>query len=113
MKTRASMLIAGMALAPAAFAQAAPLVEVWKSDSCGCCGAWVRHMQQGGFATRVHRVEDTSPARRALGIPERLASCHTAKVGGYAIEGHVPASDVRRLLAEKPAARGAGRRSAR
>jgi hypothetical protein len=54
----------------------------------------------------VHMVEDTSAKRRELGVPEALGSCHTAKVGGYAIEGHVPASDIRRLLAEKPKARG-------
>ena len=88
-----------------AFAEATT-VEVWRSPSCGCCGGWVRHLQQNGFATRVHLVDDTAPMRRQLGIPERLGSCHTAKVGGYAIEGHVPASDIRRLLAEKPAAVG-------
>jgi hypothetical protein len=89
-----------------ALAQPAPLVEVWRSPTCGCCGAWVRHLQRSGFATKVHMVDDTSAMRRELGVPEALGSCHTAKVGGYAIEGHVPASDIRRLLAEKPKARG-------
>ena len=91
---------------PLAIAQKMPLVEVWKSDSCGCCTEWVKHMQKNGFATKIHRVEDNSPVRRALGMPDRMASCHTAKVEGYVIEGHVPASDVRKLLAEKPKARG-------
>jgi hypothetical protein len=94
------------ALPGAAFAQEAPLVEVWRSPTCGCCGAWVKHLNENGFATKVNMVEDTSAMRRALGIPEALGSCHTAKVGGYAIEGHVPASDIRRLLAQRPKARG-------
>jgi hypothetical protein len=99
-----SLVLAG--LAPAAFAQAAPLVEVWRTPDCGCCGAWVKHLQANGFATKVHMVADTAGMRRSLGIPEALGSCHTAKVGGYAIEGHVPASDIRRLLADRPKARG-------
>ena len=95
------------ALAPSALAQAAaPVVEVWRSPTCGCCGAWVKHLQQNGFTTKVHMVHDTSAARKAAGIPERLGACHTAKVAGYAIEGHVPAKEIRRLLAEKPAAVG-------
>lgn len=106
MKTREFVLAMGLALlAPGAVAQAT-LVEVWKSDSCGCCGEWIKHLQKSGFATRVHSVADAAPMRRALGIPDRLGSCHTAKVGGYAIEGHVPASDIRKLLAEKPRAIG-------
>ena len=98
--------IALAAIAPAALAQEKLLVEVWRSPTCGCCGAWVKHLQENGFTTQVHMVSDTSAMRRALGIPERLGSCHTAKVGGYAIEGHVPAADIRRLLAERPKARG-------
>lgn len=107
MKKRAFLAAAALALAaPWALGQKMPLVEVWKSDSCGCCAEWVKHMEKNGFATKVHRVEDTSPVRRALGMPERMASCHTAKVEGYVIEGHVPASDVKKLLAQKPRARG-------
>ena len=96
------------ATASAGWAQSQPqaLVEVWASPSCGCCHAWVKHLQKNGFSTRVNLVEDTSEFRRKAGIPERLGSCHTAKVGGYAIEGHVPASDILRLLAEKPKVRG-------
>jgi hypothetical protein len=93
------------ACAPGALA-VETLVEVWRSPTCGCCGAWVKHLNENGFATRVHMVDDTSAMRRTLGIPERLGSCHTAKVGGYAIEGHVPAADIRRLLAQRPDARG-------
>ena len=107
MKRRELVIAMGLALlAPAALAQQTTLVEVWKSDSCGCCGEWIKHLQKNGFATKVHSVEDAAPMRRALGIPDRLGSCHTAKVAGYAIEGHVPASDIRRLLAEKPKAVG-------
>jgi hypothetical protein len=106
MKRRQFVLAMGLTLlAPAAMAQPT-LVEVWKSDSCGCCGEWIRHLQKSGFATKVHSVNDAAPMRRALGIPDRLGSCHTAKVGAYAIEGHVPAGDIRRLLAEKPKAIG-------
>jgi hypothetical protein len=99
------------ALALAVVARAAPaqekrVVQVWRSPSCGCCGAWVKPLQENGFSTQVHLVDDTSAMRRSLGIPERFGSCHTAKVGGYAIEGHVPAGDIRRLLAERPNARG-------
>ena len=100
------MLLPLAAAAPAVLAQEKTLVEVWRSPTCGCCGEWVKHLQKNGFATKVHMVEDTAPMRRQLGIPEKLGSCHTAKVGGYAIEGHVPAADIRRLLAERPAAAG-------
>ena len=107
MKRREFIAILAMAaIAPAALAQQKTLVEVWRSPTCGCCGAWVKHLQENGFATQVHMVGDTSAMRRSLGIPDRLGSCHTAKVGGYAIEGHVPAADIRRLLAERPKARG-------
>ena len=108
MKRREFVTMAGLSLvAPRALAAPAQtLVEIWKSDSCGCCGEWIKHLQKNGFATKVHSVHDAAPVRRALGIPDKLGSCHTAKVGGYAIEGHVPASDIRRLLSEKPKAIG-------
>ena len=92
--------------AATAFSQGAPKVEVFKSASCGCCGAWVEHMRQNGFHVTTHDVADVSAQRRKLGMPDRLGSCHSAKVGGYAIEGHVPAADIRRLLKEKPNALG-------
>lgn len=89
-----------------AFAQGAPRVEVFKSASCGCCGAWVDHLRENGFEVVAHDVPDIPAARKKLGMPDRLGSCHSAKVGGYAIEGHVPAADIRRLLKEKPPALG-------
>lgn len=81
-------------------------IEVFKSPSCGCCGKWVEHLQKNGFAVTVREVDDLTAQRKALGMPERFASCHSAKVGGYAIEGHVPAADIKRLLKQKPRALG-------
>lgn len=95
-----------LALANNSVAQSQPAVEVFKSPTCGCCGQWVKHMRKAGFQVTVHNVLETSATRRGLGIPDRYGSCHTAKVAGYAIEGHVPAADVKRLLAEKPNAVG-------
>lgn len=83
-----------------------PAVEVWKAASCECCEGWVRHMRAAGFEVTVHTVDDVTPMKRMAGVPDDIASCHTARVGGYVLEGHVPADDVRRLLAERPQARG-------
>jgi hypothetical protein len=81
-------------------------VEVWKSKTCGCCTGWVKHMEASGFEVKVHDMEDVDPVKRAHGVPEPLHSCHTATVGGYVIEGHVPADDVKRLISERPKAKG-------
>ena len=83
-----------------------PTIEVYKSPTCGCCANWVKHLEEHGFATRVTNVEDLSSFKAAQDVPGRLQSCHTATVDGYVIEGHVPASDVQRLLKERPAVRG-------
>lgn len=88
------------ALAPAQAAPAKPLVEVWKDPTCGCCEDWVLHLKKSGFAVRVNDSGNDA-ARKRLGIPAALGSCHTATVGGYTLEGHVPAKDVQRLLREK------------
>jgi hypothetical protein len=85
---------------------AAPVIEIFKTESCGCCGAWVEHLKANGFATRVVNVDNPSDYRERGGIPNELGSCHTGMVQGYAIEGHVPASDIKRLLATRPKARG-------
>ncbi len=82
-----------------------PLVEVWKSPSCGCCKDWVEHLESNGFRTRIHETGNTE-MRERLGIAPQYGSCHTALVDGYAIEGHVPAGDIRRLLKERPKAIG-------
>jgi hypothetical protein len=83
-----------------------PTVVVYKNASCGCCGAWVEHMQSHGFPVEVHDVDDLNSINERVGLPPAMASCHTAEVGGYFIEGHVPATEVQRLLAEKPKAKG-------
>ncbi|MGY8524200.1 DUF411 domain-containing protein [Paracidovorax citrulli] len=85
---------------------ALPAVEVFKSPQCGCCDGWVSHLRQNGFAVSVRNVEDTGAQRARAGMPERFGSCHTAMVQGYAIEGHVPAADIRKLLAARPQAVG-------
>jgi hypothetical protein len=84
---------------------AAPMVEIWKDPDCGCCQDWVKHLNRSGFATRVHN-EGNGATRQRLAMPASLGSCHTGLVGGYAIEGHVPAREVQRLLKEKPRAVG-------
>lgn len=96
--------VAGSAL-PAA-AQQKPKVAVYKNPACGCCGEWVKHMQANGFKVETHEVSDVTPIRHQYGVPDSLASCHTSIVGGYALEGHVPASDVWRLLRERPSVKG-------
>ena len=87
-------------------ASAADAVDVYKSPYCGCCGKWIEHLRQAGFEVRTHEVNDVPAARQRLGMPEHLGSCHTAKVAGYVVEGHVPAADIQRLLKEKPKALG-------
>lgn len=89
---------------PAAGAE--PLVTVYKSPTCGCCGEWVKHLRKSGFDVRVHEVPDATPFSERYGVPRAMRSCHTALVGGYTIEGHVPASDIKRLLSERPRAKG-------
>src|SRR4051794_21012383 len=69
------------------------LITVYKTPTCGCCAKWVEHMEANGFKATVVNMPDTSAERARLGVPARLGSCHTASVGGYAIEGHVPAAD--------------------
>ncbi|WP_067562390.1 DUF411 domain-containing protein [Halofilum ochraceum] len=83
---------------------AANAINVYKTATCGCCAEWVRHMDQAGFEMEVHEVERSGllERKRALRVQQRLSSCHTATVSGYVVEGHVPAVDVRRLLAERP-----------
>ena len=83
-----------------------PAVDVYKNPSCGCCGEWVEHMRKNGFQVRVHETADLSAARRKTGMPELYASCHSARIGAYALEGHIPASDIKRLLKEQPKALG-------
>jgi hypothetical protein len=96
------------ALSSAQAAAVAPqsAMVVYKNASCGCCGIWVEHMRKAGFAVEVHDIDNLNPVKQRVGLPYGLGSCHTAEVGGYFVEGHVPAAEVQRLLAEKPAAKG-------
>ncbi|MFC7694524.1 DUF411 domain-containing protein [Paeniroseomonas aquatica] len=100
---------AGAATGTVAAAAQAIRVEVWKDPSCGCCDGWIRHLRAAGFEVVVQEVVDVRPLKTAHEVPEELWSCHTAAVGGYLVEGHVPASDIYRLLAERPAARASRR----
>lgn len=81
-------------------------IEVWKAPTCGCCGAWVDAMRAEGFAVETTDLDDLRMVRELAGVPRQLGSCHTAMVEGYAIEGHVPAEAIERLLAERPAVTG-------
>jgi hypothetical protein len=84
-------------------AEAAPLeITVYRSPACGCCKAWATHLEQNGFTVKQVELDDLSEIKAQAGITQRLASCHTALIGRYAIEGHVPAADIKRLMAEKP-----------
>src|SRR6267142_5285941 len=82
--------------------QQAPKVDVYKDPTCGCCGNWVTHLQRQGFVTTVEDVRNIAAVKTKYHVPSQLRSCHTALVGGYVIEGHVPATDIRRLLKERP-----------
>ena len=97
-----AVLAAFLALAaPAAWAENSKAV-VYKSPTCGCCSKWIDHLEKNGFEVEAKDVPDVTPIKRANGVPPRLTACHTAMVGGYFIEGHVPAEDVKRLLEERP-----------
>ncbi len=77
-------------------------VTVYKDAGCGCCNAWVEHMRAAGFVVDAHDRSDVDAVKNRLGVPEAMRSCHTGQVGGYLIEGHVPAGDVQRLLRDRP-----------
>ena len=105
-RRKLALAFAPLALLACAGNAAAATLAVTKTASCGCCAKWVEHMKKAGFTVTVRNVEDVGPTARRLAVPGKLRSCHTAEIGGYAIEGHVPASDVRRLLAQRPKAAG-------
>ena len=100
-----SILVAPLAAAVRLNA-ANPQVQVYKTPTCGCCGKWVQHLKDKGFQVMVQDVADTSVYRRKYGVPESLRACHTAVVEGYVVEGHVPASEIQRLLRERTKAKG-------
>jgi hypothetical protein len=97
-----TLLLAGMSLN----AWAGQEITVYKSPTCGCCNKWVKHLEDNGFDVKSENVTDVIPYKIKYGVTPQLASCHTAVIAGYTIEGHVPASDIKRLLKEKPAVQG-------
>jgi len=103
-------LLGATALHTTALAQTAskPLVEVWKSPTCGCCKDWVKYLQGQGFDVKTYDVSEAAKAtkRAELGMAEKFGSCHTALVNGYVVEGHVPAQEIRKLIKERPRAVG-------
>jgi len=102
-----ALLVAGLSMSGPTYAQRPrPVVEVYKTVTCGCCANWVTHLQQHGFTTNVTDVDDIGAVKAKYNVPGRVHSCHTAVVDGYVVEGHVPAADVRRLLEERPAVAG-------
>ncbi|NEX91248.1 DUF411 domain-containing protein [Caulobacter sp. 17J65-9] len=105
---RAALIGAGAALIAGCAKSAEPVrtMTLYKDPNCGCCTAWLDHMKQAGFKATVIETSDLASVRKKLGVPEELASCHTAQIGRYAVEGHVPPEDVLRLLQEKPNATG-------
>ncbi len=105
LKKLIACLLATTALQSALAAQL-PEVTVYKDPDCGCCTEWVKHMQESGFKVKQVNTRAMDEERQRFGVPPQLASCHTAKVGGYTVEGHVPASAVKKMLAEKPSVRG-------
>lgn len=106
-RRRAVLALLSAAAAPLARAQGPlPAVEVYKSPTCGCCNDWIEHLRAHGFQVNGTDVPVPGVYRARLGLPERYGSCHTALIAGYVIEGHVPAREIKRLLAERPAALG-------
>jgi hypothetical protein len=88
------------------WAQSLPKIVVTKDPTCGCCGGWVDHLRASGFSAEVIESSELNRLKVRLGVPQDLASCHTAEIGGYVIEGHVPGNAIRRLLSERPPAKG-------
>lgn len=87
---------------PSIAAETLPKIIVTRDPNCGCCGNWVAHVRAAGLTVEVVEVPDVAPLKARLGVPDALASCHTAEIGGYVVEGHVPAAAIKRLLAERP-----------
>ncbi len=102
----AALAPAALAVSRAVDAQALPEIEVWKSPTCGCCKDWIKHLEANGFKVKAVDVADSRFVRAKFGMPAQLGSCHTGLVGGYVVEGHVPAREIKRLLREKPKALG-------
>lgn len=105
-RTLVQALLVGMIAPLVAHAEKKTQINVYKTSSCGCCVEWIAHLEKNGFDVVAHNVPKTGPYRLKYGVPPDMASCHTAVVEGYALEGHVPATEIRRLLTERPKALG-------
>ena len=107
-RRRTLHLLAATALLPAATAraQALPAMRVHKDPYCGCCNDWIDHVHAAGFTVEAIDTPDMTAVKTRLGVPQTLASCHTALIDGYVIEGHVPAATIHQLLTTRPAATG-------
>lgn len=99
-------LLPVLAALPLLATAAQPVVEVYKTASCGCCKQWIRHLEEHGFSVKAQDVANPGDYRAKFGIADAHGSCHSARVAGYAVEGHVPASDIKRMLATRPEATG-------
>lgn len=99
-------ILIGVGIAVVTGGSRAADIVVYKSPTCGCCGKWVEHMKEAGFTVDVENLRDLKPVKAEYGVPRSLQSCHTAMVGGYVVEGHVPADVVQRMLKEKPDIKG-------
>jgi hypothetical protein len=106
MNTLAKLITTGLLSLAATVGVAGEPITVYKSPTCGCCGAWVEHLKANGFEVQTHNTDRMDQVKQSLGVQPQHASCHTAEISGYVIEGHVPAGDIRRLLREKPAVAG-------
>ena len=105
-RRKLTIALAPLALLACAGNAAAATLAVTKTASCGCCAKWVEQMKKAGFSVTVRDVADVTPTAQRLAVPARLRSCHTSEIDGYAIEGHVPVADIKRLLKERPNAAG-------
>lgn len=105
-RTALSFLLPLLLAQPLAASAAQPVVEVYKTATCGCCKQWIKHLEANGFSVKAQDVANPGDYRARFGIADEHGSCHSAKVQGYAIEGHVPASDIKRMLATRPQAAG-------
>ena len=98
----AAALVATLGAAAVPTTAVPPSIVVYKSPSCGCCKTWMDHLSRNGFKVTGKDMENVQPIKDDVGLPARLASCHTAIVDGYVVEGHVPAADIQRMLKERP-----------
>lgn len=105
-RRKLTIALAPLALLACAGNAAAATLAVTKTASCGCCAKWVEQMKKAGFSVTVRDVADVTPTAQRLAVPAGLRSCHTSEIDGYAIEGHVPVADIKRLLKERPKAAG-------